>query len=30
MSWLESATLALLPLFLVADLMYRAHRDRRS
>ena len=30
MSWLEIATLALLPLFLVADLLHRAHRDRRA
>ena len=30
MSCLEIATLALLPLFLVVDLLYRAHRDRRA
>jgi sterol desaturase/sphingolipid hydroxylase (fatty acid hydroxylase superfamily) len=30
MSWLEIATLALLPLFLVVDLLYRDHRDRRA
>lgn len=29
MSWLEIATLAMLPLFLITDLLYRAHRDTR-
>lgn len=30
MSWIEIATLSLLPLFLVIDLLYRAHRYRRA
>jgi sterol desaturase/sphingolipid hydroxylase (fatty acid hydroxylase superfamily) len=30
MSWLEIVTLALLPAFLLLDLLHRAHADRRS